>query len=209
MLLQGMSMQHYDAINLGEKDLQYGIDYLEDKRRKFDLPFVSANIYRKDTGKLFVESFVIRQIGDIKVGVFGVSGTFITSKVKENFEIADPTETAKKMVARLKGECDVVVALAHLGLANAKQLAADVPGIDFGVSGHRWDVSRKPELVGATVVMQPGSKGKYLGHIDFDVVDGQVNLVQGKAVSLSAHIKDDKRLAELVAEFEQKSEGTP
>ncbi len=203
-LLRGMALLRYDAINLADKDLRYGMAYLKAMKSKYDLPFVSANIYRKDNGQLLAKPYLIKEIDGLKVGIFGITTTVATADVKEAFEIKDPVLTAKQIVAELRDEVDLVIALSHLGLENSRKLPTQVPGIDVVISGHRWNLSRQPERIGETLLMQPGAKGKYLGYLDCEVVDGKIRLIKGEAVSLSAQIKDDEELARLVAEYDRK-----
>lgn len=205
-MLRGMAVMKYDAINLGEKDLAYGREYLEKARDEFKLPFVSANVYRYGTDDLFADEFVIKQVGDLKIGIFGVATNVINPRMLTpdlGFEIKEPIAAAKAAVSKLRGQCDVIVALSHLGLSESKRLAEEVPGIDIVVSGHGYNRSHKPEMVGGTAVMQAGSKGKYLGQINFDVADGKVAVRRGKSVSLNAKIPDDPKQAELVKEFDE------
>ncbi len=199
-----MSLLHYDAINLADKDLRYGLAYLETMKSKYELPFISANIYRRDNGQRLAKPYLIKEVDGLKIGIFGITTTAVTVDVKETFEIRDPVAAARQMVSELRDKCDVVVALSHLGLDASRKLPVQVSGIDVVVSGHRWNLSRQPELIGETILMQPGAKGKYLGYLDCEVVDGKTRLVKGQAVSLSAQIKDDPQLAQLVAEYDHK-----
>lgn len=205
-LLRGMALLRYDAINLADKDLRYGMAYLEAMKSKYDLPFVSANIYRKDNGQLLAKPYLVKEIDGLKVGIFGITTTVATVDVKEAFEIKDPVLMAKQIVAELelRDKVDVVIALSHLGLEKSRELPTQVPGIDVVISGHRWNLSRQPERIGETLLMQPGAKGKYLGYLDCEVVDGKIRLIKGEAVSLSARIKDDEQMARLVAEYDRK-----
>ena len=195
----------YAAINLGEKDLAYGREYLEKARDEFALPFVSANVYRYCSDKLFAQAFIIKQVGDLKVGIFGVTTNAINPRMLTpdlGFEVKEPIAAAKEIVSQLRDRCDVIIVLSHLGLNESKRLAEEVPGVDIVVSGHGYNRSHKPEMVGNTTVMQSGSKGKYLGQLDFVVIDGKVEVARGKTVALNAKIPDDAAQAELVRGFD-------
>ncbi|RMF61801.1 MAG: hypothetical protein D6743_13085 [Calditrichaeota bacterium] len=206
-LIKGMGLLHYDAINLGEKDLQYGIEYLTEKQKAYHLPFISANVYRAGTEELFAKPYVIVKKHGVKVGIFGVTTNSRIVRVlvpaSTGFEIRDPIEAAKRAVAELKKKCDVVVALSHLGAQGSKKLAIEVPGIDVIISGHGRNILRRPVHIGDAVIMQAGAQGKYLGQIDFAAGSGGLKLVKGDVVALSSRIQDDKREAKLVAEFDR------
>ncbi len=209
-LLRGMAALHYDAINLGEKDLQYGSEFLTEMRNDHQLPFVSANVYKYGSEELFADPYVIKEVDGTRVGIFGVVSKPTNPRMvgeKQGLEIRDPITAAQSVVAELADKCDVVIALSHLGFEKSKSFAQELPGLDFVVSGHGWNLSREPSMIGSTCVMQPGSKGKYLGQIDFEVARGDVNVVSGKAVSLNRKIADDITLAGLVKEFDAVSAG--
>lgn len=204
-LLKGMSELHYDAINLAERDLQYGREFLLELQEKYELPFVSANVYDKSTGRLFVQPHIIRDYKTVKVGIFGVTDAAMIDKQlgsESDFEVRDARAAARAEVQTLREECDVVVALAHLGVKNAIKLAEEVPGIDVVISGHYGSHLRKLQVFGSTAVMQSGSKGKYLGHITFSYADNKVTFVDGKTVALTDKISDDRHLAGVVSEYD-------
>ncbi len=205
-LLRGMAAMGYDAINLAERDLQYGREYLREMRALHDLPFVSANVYIAGTGERFAPPYIVENAGSLRVGIFGVVRQPLNQKMvstETGFEIRDPFAEASQAVNELKGKCDVIIALAHLGFEGSSQLAQDLPGIDIVVSGHGWNLSRSPVMVGPSCLMQPGSKGKYLGQIDFALTDGKCKIVNTRMVSLDRKIVDDQQLASVVAEYDQ------
>lgn len=201
-----MSILDYDALNLADKDLQYGKAFLEQMQKQYHLPFISANVYHRGSDELFVKPYVIKQVGGLKIGIFGVAMPLFPEKMANlGFEIRDPTEAARRMVAELSKPCDVVIALSHLGLPSSKKLAAEVNGLDFVISGHHRSLSTKPDRIGETVVMQAGAQGKYLGHIEFEVTDGTVALTTGRTIPLSQKIRDDSKLRQLVKEYDDAS----
>lgn len=204
-LLHGMSLLGYDAINLGEKDLQYGRKFLEQLRDEYNLPFVSTNVYLAGTKKLFARPYIIRNYGNLKVGIFGITDNTNVEKIIFNtgFTITDPIQAAKPAVEYLRRNVDVVVALSHLGIHGARELARKVPGIDIIISGHNRTVMQEPEQIGSTWIMQPGYQGKYLGEMEVVMVDKKIDRVKGKLVALNKKIPDDPELAKLVKDFDQ------
>jgi len=204
-LLRGMALLNYDAINLGERDLQYGKDFLARMQSKHNLPFISANVLLTGSGRRFTDAYVIKRIGKVKVGIFGITTTagakrFV--KPETGFQISDPFVAAQETVAELQKSCDVIIALAHLGVIDAKKLASTVPGIDIVIAGHGWNRSESPTMIGNTALMMTGDKGKYIGHLDFLTQTGKVNIVQGKIVALNDQISDEPQLAQLVKTYE-------
>ena len=202
-----MSLLKYDAINLAEKDLQYGRDFLSKMQATYNLPFVSANVYDSKTDELFARPYVIKQSEALTVGIFGVTvsqGFESTVSPEAGFKVTDPVVTAAVMVEELREKCDVVIALAHLGLHGSQELARAVPGIDFIISGHNASQTHSPQKIGKTVIMQPGYQGKYLGRIDFTISAAKViTSVAGKTVALDKKIADEPTLAQLVKDYDE------
>jgi len=200
-----MAELKYDAINLAERDLQYGVDTIREMRDRYDLPFISANVYLAGQDKLFAPPYVIKKMGNLKVGIFGVVKPPANKRMitpAQGFEIRDPFSAAAKVVADLREKCDVVVTLSHLGFEDSKRLARDLPEIDIIVSGHGRNLSRSALMLGQTCMMQPGAKGKYLGRMDFRVVSQTVEIEAARMVSLDRTIADDAQLAKLVQEYD-------
>ncbi|MFQ6113518.1 MAG: multiheme c-type cytochrome [bacterium] len=205
-LLKGMSLLKYDAINLAERDLQYGPEFLQKMKQKYRLPFISANVYYTGSKRLFAKPYVIRKLDGVKIGIFGVTkaegvGGFVNPET--GFEISDPFVAAQATVEKLRKKCDVVIALSHLGLNSSRTLVRKVEGIDILISGHQGFHLRKPEQIGNSVIMQPGSQGKYLGQIDFAVSSNKVTSIEGKTIPLSSNIPDDALLSKVVKEYDE------
>jgi len=203
-LLRGMAMLRYDAINLGERDFSFGLDFLLRLQKQHNLPFLSANIYRAGTDKLFAKPYIIKKIGGKRVGIFGITqAANLTSRIGRGegaLEVRDPKTTAEKMVQTLREKkCDVVIAVAHVGYQEAKVLAEQVPGIDIVLSAHGGYRTPGPAKVGNTVLLQPGSKGQYLGELKVVPAEqgGGVSH-EGALVPLDSSLSDDPVMAGLV-----------
>lgn len=201
-----MSLLKYDAINLAERDLQYGAEFLKKMKNKYRLAFISANVYYSGTKKLFAQPYIIKKRGGLKIGIFGVTDpeefeNFV--KTETEFEISDPILAAQATVDYLRRECDVVIGLAHLALPGARNLARKVSGIDIIISGHDGMLISKPERIGKSVLMQPGFQGRFLGHIDFTVDSKNIISIDGKTVSLLENIPDDAEMSKLIKEYDE------
>lgn len=204
-LLKGMSLLKYDAINLAERDLQYGAQFLEKMQATYHLPFVSANVYHYGSDKLFAKPYIIKTVNGVKFGIFGVTlfqGYESSITPETGFTVKDPVAAARSVAAELRNQCEVVIALAHLGLTGANELAKSAEGIDFIIGGHNGSQTHSPQQIGTTYIMQGGSQGKYLGQMEFIVSSNTIGSVQGKTVALSDKIPDDPTLAKLVKEYD-------
>ncbi|MBP1711873.1 MAG: putative cytochrome protein [Deltaproteobacteria bacterium] len=166
--MKAYNMMGYDAFTPGELDLSLGIDDLIKMSHQADFPFLAANLLNPQSNEPIFKPYVIKEVQEVagmKVGIFGlISGRFPAGT--EKFKIADPMETAKKVVAVLKSQCRVIVALAHLEADEERMLAVQVHGIDFIVNGHRTRAQAAPQFVNHTQIFVAGARGEFLGQAD-------------------------------------------
>jgi|LSQX01.2.fsa_nt_gb 2',3'-cyclic-nucleotide 2'-phosphodiesterase (5'-nucleotidase family) len=120
------------------------------KSSKF--PWICANLVDEKTGKLFVEPYIIRQYGGVRIGFLGL----ITSLVnKDNYKgrkelgliQIDPIEVAQKIVPEIRQKADILIVLSHLGYTLDQELAKAVPGIDVILGGHSHTRLPRPTMV--------------------------------------------------------------
>jgi hypothetical protein len=215
-LLKGMALLKYDAINLGERDLMSGKQYLAEIKKNYDIPFISANIYDAKSRQLFAKPFVIKRFGakktlglvhgGFKMGVFGItlsqSPQMSSETDDQDFYIKDPVETAKQMIAELRGKCDIIVALCDLGIEKSEELAQSIKGIDVIISGRYSSVQYEPMVTGNTLIVQAGLLGKYFGDLSLVLNNNyQIQDHRGLLTPLNAEIPDDSLMVALLNEY--------
>jgi Cytochrome c554 and c-prime len=171
--MKAYNMMGYDAFTPGELDFSLGIEDLIKMSRLADFPFLAANLLNIHSDEPIFKPYVIKEIkeaGGMKVGIFGlISNRLLAGSPPagaEKFKIADPIETAKKVVGALKPQCRVIVAMSHLDADEERTLADQVHGIDFVVNGHRTRPQAAPQLVNHTQIFIAGARGEHLGQAD-------------------------------------------
>lgn len=197
--LAGMNSLGYDAATLGNHEFNFGLPFLERALKSAEFPFVCANVYGPD-GRTLLPPFVILQrqvvdtggsIRDIRVGVIGFVPQQIMVWDRVNLEgkvrAQAILESAKQWLPKVRGQCDLVVALCHSGIgdgradSNAENVAEQVaalPEVDVVVTGHSHRVFPGPDYAGRRDVdaqrgalhgkpaVMPGFWGSHLGVID-------------------------------------------
>jgi len=84
LIISSYNIMGCDAFSVGAYDLSLGIDYLMHKKVEAKFPFISANLSDKHE-KLLLPPYVIKQVGPIKIAVFGlIDSTLKVDKVPEN-----------------------------------------------------------------------------------------------------------------------------
>jgi hypothetical protein len=171
--MKAYNMMGYDAFTPGELDFSLGIEGLIKMSQQADFPFLAANLLDSQSNEPIFKPYVIREIKEVrgmKVGIFGLISSRLSSGSlpagREKFKIADPMEAARKVMAVLKPQCRVVVALAHLEADEERMLADKVRGIDFIVNGHLTRAQAAPQLVNHSQILAAGARGEFLGQAD-------------------------------------------
>src|SRR5262249_21836649 len=71
-LMDAMSRLNTDAVGVAERDLRYGTSFLSAEAKRSGLPVVCANLIEKVSGKPLFDPYLIKKIGGVKVGFFGL-----------------------------------------------------------------------------------------------------------------------------------------
>lgn len=176
-----MQKMGYDAVVIGNHEYDYGPDVLaqyllqagypeahqktlvlaSNAEAPSDHPLAAQGLYRK-TGMFELEN-------GLKVGVFSLIGKDAIQVTGETGDVQflDQHEAARQAVDELKEQgANVIVGITHSGVDEDRELAREVPGIDVIVGGHSHTALYKPVLQGATIIVQAGSLGMYLGQLE-------------------------------------------
>jgi 5'-nucleotidase len=179
---RAMSAMDYDVATIGNHDFDNGIEGLVEMMPHATFDFVSANY---DCGgsplEPHVRPWVIREIGGVRVGIFGLGIAFeglVLPSLHEGVRYTDPYAAARRAVAQLRSQgCSLIICLSHLGYRYGGEIPSDtilaqrVEGIDLILGGHTHTFMDEPDVYlhesgGRTVVNQVGWGGMRLGRID-------------------------------------------
>ncbi len=127
-----------DIATLGNHEFDFGPEVAQDRLREAEFALVSSNVTLHDAPFPLTEPYLIREVGDVKVGFIGLT-TPDTAEIASpgpDVHFADPVVTASEMVAALEGQgVELIIALTHLPVAVDRQVAG-VDGIDLVLGGH-------------------------------------------------------------------------
>ncbi len=215
--LRLMKEMGYDLVTLGnhEFDLtpQGLARILTSAHEKGGMPEIvfSSAIFNKtnpeDDGleevfqKGLVKPYLVREIGGIRIGFFGINGKDAAEVSPFAFPVKfrNPIEVSREMVKilREREKVDMVVCLSHGGIRDDQsrteddRLAKEVPGIDIIVSGHTHTKLTKPLAVNQTIIVQAYEFGKCLGVLDIVVEKGETRLKEYKLIDIDDRIRSD------------------
>jgi 5'-nucleotidase/UDP-sugar diphosphatase len=153
------------------------------------LPVLCANVNLEAAPALqaFVKPYLVKQVGNLKVGLIGVLETQQFDYSPEVWALlTDPFEAAGQAAFFLKyvENVDIVVCLSHLGLLTDVQGLSQVPGIDIIVGGHTHDALFEPIISNGKIIVQAGEFGRYLGQLTVEYDGTQVKLLRYKLNSI-------------------------
>ncbi len=159
-LAAAFNVMGYDAVNIGNHEFNYGLDFLYSFEQQLDPLLLGANVVDPGSGLSVFPAFtpLIRRLDgrEIRIGVLGLTtpGAMIWDRqqLAGKVDVTDMVAAASRWVPRLREEFlfDMVVVLCHAGIGQttyatnadapaenpAREIAEQVPGIDVMVIGH-------------------------------------------------------------------------
>lgn len=195
----------YDAMGLGNHDVDYGLPYLAKFARDLPCPVISSNLHLTEPADWLAPSVLLR-CGPWTVGVLSVlperTAIWAHTHLNRHATISDMAEACRKMAGDLKARgADLVVALAHTGIGrcpeeNALATIASEGSVDALIGGHTHNLFPAPDPVAGDAVdlergalhsvptVMPGFAAEALGCIDLYVTrtaDGTACIEEGTA----------------------------
>lgn len=200
-------------VMVGHWEFTYGKERVKELIDMMDAKFISQNIVGNDPfadefEELIFEPYTIEERNGAKIGIIGQSFPFTSTanpkEFTEGWSFGLRMDTLQEYVNELKDEhkVDCVVVLSHDGFSVDQEVARQVNGIDFILSGHTHDPSPQPIVINGCAIVIAGSHGKYVGRLDIDAHDGKVHDYEYKLVPIASNlIPADEATAKLVDEL--------
>ena len=193
--------QNYLGVDVmvGHWEFTYGKKRVKELIEMLKGKFISQNIigddsFADDYEELIFEPYTIEERGGAKIGIIGQSFPFTSTANPKEFtqgwSFGLRLDTLQTYVDKLRKEekVDCVVLLSHDGFSVDQEVARQVKGIDFILSGHTHDPSPKPTVINGTVIIIAGSHGKYVGRLDIDIQNHKVKGYEYKLIPIAANL---------------------
>lgn len=145
-----------------------------------------SGLYDEDSGHAF-QPYVIKVVNGIKICIIGQAFPRTANANPQEFfpdwsfglREADMIELVEQI--QEDESPDAIVLLSHNGMDVDIKMAENIPGLNAVFGGHTHDGMPKPVIVknvsgNNCLVTNAGSNGKYVGVMDFDIIDGQVEM---------------------------------
>ena len=214
--IEFMNAAGYDAMTVGNHELDFGIDNLKALAKDADFPILCADMTTEADGKTVFDSNKIFDLGGVKVGVFGLATPETLTKADASkmpgitFPQTDKLyAVAQAQVDELnKAGADLIVCLGHLGIDDESignrsiDVCEHVNGIDLFIDGHSHsttaDIIAK---VGDTNVVNGAkivSTGTALANVGVVIYDQETGTLTDELVPAASYTKTDADVAKLV-----------
>src|SRR5207249_547268 len=142
-MIELMNAIGLDIAVVGNHEFDFGSAVLKQRVGESKFPWLGTNVLGED-GKTFgtLVPTLTRKVGELTLGFFGIitPDTQHLSNTGPDVKFAPVLATARAAVKQLKDQgADAIVALTHLSLAEDRELASEVKGIDVILGGHDHD----------------------------------------------------------------------
>lgn len=174
-MVQAMNYMNYDVWVLGNHEFNFEKEFVARNVRNFNGSVLSANIKNKKDGSNFVLPYQIFNVEGVRVAVVGLLPPHIpmweasSPSHFKGLEFEEPLSAARKTVAKLKGQYDVLVGAFHLSrtgeygsASGVIEIAKQIPEFDliFGGHEHARYANEVEGLNGdKTWIIEPGAYG--------------------------------------------------
>jgi len=201
LFMKTYNLMGYDAFTPGELDFSFGVGPVIQMSKQANFPLLAANLMDTKSKKPVFKPYVIKEVQGVKVGLLGLISKQHPlggpPEEKGKFYLADPIETAKKIVPQLRKKCQIIAALAHMGPDEQQMLAQSAPDIFFILGGHNPNLQPTPTRAHNSQIFNPGSRGEHLGQVEF-FIEGKDLYARYQIISLTARYADHPQAQELL-----------
>jgi len=181
---------------IGNHEFDFGYDAVSDIQNDSEFPWLATNVVENGTDDPFqnTNSHEIVERNGVRIGFIGLideGATYGKTNIdfaEKGLTVRNVSEAGPEAAARLKAEedVDVVIALAHTGIEDAKEIArADDGNIDAILVGDD-EQYYPPEETSGTVISEGEARAQYLGELNL-TVDTEANDVtawDGRLISV-------------------------
>lgn len=187
--LRALELMGYDALSVGDDELNFGKDYLLERIKQAKTPFLSANLKLEG-----LRPYIIKRMAGTNIAVIGLTND--EAKVKSGgSELGDARGALLKTIQEArKNQADLILVLSYLGEEKDRQLAAEIKDIDIIISGRPAEQIDNYARIGSTYLARPAWQGRRLSKIDLELENGKIKDFKLEQIRLSNEVADAPEL---------------
>ena len=208
------------AMAFGNHDVDYGWDAFAACRGRLTYPVLSGNLVDAAGAPLLSDAgkaYVVRQVGDLRIGIFALSGPDFPKLVKAanlpgGARFADGMAAARRIVTTLREteRVQAVVFIGHQDRETDFAMAAAVPGIDVILGSHSHYKGPLQQIPGTqTWFISPFQYLNYLSQVVLTFRGTSLTRVEGALVKMDSGQAQDPMLGWEVGRMQSDLERDP
>lgn len=178
-------------------------DWLAHLYDEAEFPVLLANLYEATDERpdWATETLVVERNG-IRIGLFGVTAPYDELYPELGWKIEAPHAAVTRALKSLK-ECDLIIALSHLGFYADERLAEAFPEIDVILGAHTHHILDDGVVTNGVLIAQAGKYGQYAGEVEITFDDKRVVTKRARLHDLTERYTDEATDAALEAEYKR------
>ncbi len=168
-IMEGYQKIGCDVINVGHYEVLNGLSFLNQIIKRYNIPFISANLKNAKTNELIFKPYEIFERDNLKIGVVGV--TDMLPDTCKSIVSEDYINKANEYGKKISEEVDLLIALVNAQRSAQSSLVEKLPMFDFIITSGSTNMSRanSPQVDDGPYIYSCGKQGKYLLTIDLDL----------------------------------------
>ena len=195
LVVEAFGRLGYDAVALGNHELDLGVDNAARLARAARYPWLAANVRETATGETpaWLRRHVVKEVGGLRVGLVGLT-TVDTPRIvvggdRLGLTFLHEAAVAEEEARALASSTDLVLFVTHTGPRTDAEVLAKVLRCPLVVGGHthqRLIEPLDPRGDRSGWIVQAGTGGVLVGRVvlDVDATSKQVTLVESRLVPL-------------------------
>ena len=211
-----MNQVGYQYATFGNHEFDYGQENLQQRMNDAEFEMLCANMETDTLNSLFKspKSYALLQIDGIKVGILGLTEATENRKGEllpsahparlKGLHFYSPIESALKHKA-LRKECDLFLALTHIGHNYDTELANAMPELDVIIGGHTHTQIDSTTIVNGVLVTQAYAYLNYIGKTTIILKDKQVIDKRFELINVSKLKEEDKDIQQQIQRYYEES----
>lgn len=194
-----MNALNYDAVTIGNNEgVGNSKEQLNQLYKKANFDIILGNLVDKDTGKApsWVKPYKIITTKEHKIGLIALTAPFPLTYNPNGWDIYTTEKVLPKLINEVKGKCDILVLMSHLGIDEDLRIANNYSEVDVLLGSHTHHLFPNGEKINQMQLAAAGKFGMYIGEV-------HLTLNQGQVVNSFARTIPSADLAEEIGEQEE------
>jgi 5'-nucleotidase / UDP-sugar diphosphatase len=199
-VVAAMNAIGYDAVAVGSGEFNFGLTALGARSRQANFLLLSANATSPVSE---IQPAAIYNAQGVRIAVIGLTSVELTGHPRnvKYVDVADPVETIRDLLPRIRGRADAIVVLANVTRAEEERIARTFPEVRLIIGAH--EEAELPVRVGQTTIVGAGKFGKYAGKLDLTFIDGKLKAIESRLVPLE-NVEPEPSVVHLLEPYQAK-----